>query len=124
MVGELMKNKAHSPKIIKKDWGQEVWMANNLENNYCGKIISIGPGCSTSLHFHSKKHETFFIVEGSLELHIIDTETAQEQIIILEVGDTYVLERNVPHKLASTQGCELIEISTYHLNEDSYRISR
>jgi hypothetical protein len=57
-------------------------------------------------------------------LHIIDTETAQEQVILLEAADTYVLERNVPHKLASTQGCELIEISTYHLNEDSYRISR
>ena len=52
-----------SPKKVDKDWGSELWLANNKEFDYCGKILTIKPGKGTSMHFHSNKHETFYILE-------------------------------------------------------------
>ena len=66
------------PKKINKDWGYEIWMANNEEENYCGKILYIKAGHSTSMHFHAKKHETFYILEGVLELELICTASTKK----------------------------------------------
>ena len=60
-------------KTVIKEWGSELWLANNKEHDYCGKILTINPGCSTSLHFHANKHETFYVIEGELELVTVDT---------------------------------------------------
>ena len=49
------------PKKVDKEWGHELWLANNEKEDYCGKILFIKKDCSTSLHFHSKKHEAFYI---------------------------------------------------------------
>ena len=35
------KMKVDKPKYVEKDWGSETWFANNLEHNYCGKILEI-----------------------------------------------------------------------------------
>ena len=109
-------------KKVHKDWGDELWIANNRENNYCGKILNIKAGCGTSLHFHSKKHETFYVLEGDMELTMIDTETTQESIVCLSQGDAYSLDRNVPHRLYSSLGASILEVSTFHEDSDSYRV--
>tara|TARA_Y100000004_G_scaffold193787_1_gene256963 strand:- start:1428 stop:1778 length:351 start_codon:yes stop_codon:yes gene_type:complete len=109
-------------KKVQKPWGDELWIANNRENDYCGKILNIKPGCGTSLHFHSKKHETFYVLEGDMELTTIDTETTEESIICLSQGDAFSLDRNVPHRLESSVGASILEISTFHEDSDSYRV--
>ena len=60
-----MKEQAKA-KVVEKEWGREIWMANNLLYNYCGKILQIDQGCTPSLHFHLQKHETFYITKGPL----------------------------------------------------------
>ena len=60
-------------KVVEKDWGREIWMANNQEEDYCGKILQINQGYNTSLHFHLEKHETFYkknLKSEALELYI------------------------------------------------------
>ena len=47
-------------KLVEKDWGHEIWMANNQSENYCGKILRINQGYNSSLHFHLDKHEYQF----------------------------------------------------------------
>ena len=59
-----------SIKKIKKDWGYELWLVNNKEEDYCGKILCINEGCKGSMHFHANKHETFYILEGKLKIEI------------------------------------------------------
>ena len=44
-----------SIKKVKKDWGYELWLVNNKEENYCGKILYINEGCAGSMHFHANK---------------------------------------------------------------------
>ena len=109
-------------KEVIKEWGKEFWIVNNSDEDYCGKIITISPGKSTSLHFHANKHETFYVLEGALDLIIVNTDDCEESIICLEPGDTHTIKQCVPHKLESCIGCKLIEVSTFHDDKDSYRI--
>ena len=53
---------------------------------------------------------------------MIDTETTQESIVCLSQGDAYSLDRNVPHRLYSSLGASILEVSTFHEDSDSYRV--
>ena len=113
------------PKRINKDWGYEIWMANNEEENYCGKILYIKAGHSTSMHFHAKKHETFYILEGVLELELICTASTKKYKKVLNKGEVFILERLLPHRLIAKDGdVKFVEISTHHDDSDSYRVYR
>ena len=112
-------------KKIKKEWGHEVWLANNEKENYCGKILSIKAGKSTSMHFHANKHESFYVLEGSLFIHTVDTQTTEITLHCVEAGERFVMDRVVPHKLEAQDGpVKFIEISTFHQDSDSDRVYR
>ena len=114
-------------KKVDKEWGHELWLANDEKENYCGKLLYIKKGHSSSMHYHSLKHETFYILRGKLELELIDTQTTEKNVVIMEEGDTFVLPRLLPHRLAPAEGeefVEFIEISTFHRDSDSYRVWR
>ena len=112
-------------KVVEKDWGREIWMANNQEEDYCGKILQINQGYNTSLHFHLEKHETFYIKKGMLQVDFICTLDGVPMTQILNEGDTLTINRGQPHQLIAYDGdVEFIEISTYHKDSDSLRISR
>ena len=112
-------------KIVEKEWGHEIWMANNEEENYCGKILHINAGHKSSMHYHMDKHETFYVTEGQLQIILIDTEQGiARQQMVLE-GCTFEIDRGQPHQLIAYDGdVEFIEISTFHKNEDSHRVWR
>ena len=112
-------------KKVDKDWGYEIWMANNEKENYCGKILFIKFGHSTSMHFHQKKHETFYILEGALDIEIIDTITTDKYVKTINEGEVFVLDRLMPHRLVPKGGdVKFVEISTFHEDSDSYRVYR
>ena len=112
-------------KRVDKDWGYEIWMANNEKENYCGKILYIKSGHSTSMHFHQKKHETFYILEGALDIEIIDTITTDKYVKTINEGEVFVLDRLIPHRLVPKGGdVKFVEISTFHEDSDSYRVYR
>ena len=112
-------------KKVDKDWGYELWLANNEQENYCGKILFIREGYKGSMHFHNEKHETFYILEGKLKVDTLNTETTEKTEHILVEGDTFVLDRLTPHQLIAHEGdVKFIEISTFHRDSDSYRVWR
>ena len=114
-----------SVKKVDKSWGYELWLANNEKENYCGKILYINPGYAGSMHFHSKKHETFYILEGTLKVDVLNPENAEKTTHLLEEGETFVLDRLTPHQLFATdKHVKFIEISTFHDDADSYRVWR
>jgi mannose-6-phosphate isomerase-like protein (cupin superfamily) len=113
------------PKIVNKEWGHEIWLVNNKYENYCGKILFIKKGHSTSMHFHAEKHESFYILEGQLDIDIIDTETTKKYEVALSQGEVFTLDRFMPHMLkAVVSDVKFIETSTYHKDSDSYRVYR
>ena len=112
-------------KQVEKDWGYEIWLANNEQENYCGKILYVKEGKSTSMHFHAKKHESFYVLEGTLCIHIVDTETTETTPCYIKEGQSFEMGRFVPHKLEAFEGAvKFIEISTFHEDSDSYRVWR
>jgi mannose-6-phosphate isomerase-like protein (cupin superfamily) len=109
-------------KRVEKIWGYELWLANDEDNDYCGKILHVNKGHSFSMHFHAAKHETFYILSGSARLNTVNTVTAKVNSITLEEGDCYVIDRLVPHQIEALEELEIIESSTHHMDEDSHRV--
>lgn len=111
-------------KVVEKEWGREIWMVNNLIEDYCGKILQINQGYNTSLHFHMEKHETFYITKGQLQVDTICTMNGVKMTRILNEGHVLEIDRGQPHQLIAYDGdVEFIEISTFHEDSDSKRIN-
>lgn len=123
--GQSKAKKEMKARVIEKEWGREIWMANNAREDYCGKILQINQGYNTSLHFHLEKHETFYITKGQLQVDLICTLDGVRMTQILSEGDVLEIDRGQPHQLIAYDGdVEFVEISTFHKDADSLRISR
>ena len=113
------------PKRVEKEWGYEIWLANNKEENYCSKILFIEKNKSTSMHYHLKKHETMHILKGALMIDSLADRHSQAYkfSVTSEEGESVEIERGRAHKLiAHHEDTTIIEASTFHEDEDSYRL--
>jgi len=109
-------------KVI-KTWGWERWIENS--EDYCMKLLCcIGDKWSSEgkFHYHKNKLETFLVVSGTLMLEVV----VDEIITIkktLNPFDSFKVERGVLHRFkALTPICYFVEASTFHDDEDSYRV--
>ena len=105
-----------------KGWGRELIFATN--DKYCGKIMFFDKkGAKFSMHFHKEKDESWYVLNGSFTLHIIDTDTAEMETHVLTKGETWRNEPLLPHQLIAMQDNSIIiEVSTPDSVEDNYRI--
>ena len=109
--------------FVNKDWGYEVWFANTDE--YCGKLLYVKQDYWSSngkFHYHDVKDETFYVISGILELEWYDEENDCHNIL-LKKGDSFRILPGIKHRFRAIteEGCEFIEASTTHRDEDSYR---
>lgn len=109
-----------SPTIVKKGWGREVILDNTDE--YCGKLLQFNADAEFSFHFHVNKAETFYVLEGELRFYYFDLTIGAEQSIVIRKGECLRIPRFSPHKLHAIKKSTIIEVSTHHEDEDSYRI--
>ena len=105
---------------IPKGWGHEIIFENN--ELYCGKLLVFNKGCKFSMHYHMKKDETWYVQEGEFTYRWIDTETAEVNETTLKVGDSVRQFPGQPHQLVALTDGVVFEVSTEHLDEDSYRV--
>ena len=92
--------KITKPKKVDKVWGYELWVHNDEE--YCGKLLVFEEAYANfSMHYHLKKKESWYVQEGSFKFDWIDTENAQLNTDVLQVGDSVTIERGQPHQLTS-----------------------
>lgn len=111
-------------KRVEKSWGYEDFIVNDEKNNYCGKILHIKKGHRFSAHFHREKQESFFLARGRVNLWLIDTTDASLHHGVLEAGDCIEIGRLVPHEVEAIEDSDIIEFSTFHRDDDSYRVWR
>ena len=83
--------------LVKKGWGSELIFATN--EKYCGKLMKFDTDAKFSMHFHAHKDETWYVLNGKFMLKLINTETADESMVILEEGDVWRNEPLIPHQL-------------------------
>ncbi len=108
----------------KRGWGEEIWIENIPE--YCGKILLVDVGKRGSLHFHFNKKETMWVEAGQATIRFIDTVTAEDYSVVLDPGDSLLIEPGQPHQIINTgEGVlRLFEFSTKHEESDSKRIQK
>ena len=108
-------------EIHQKGWGHEKWIVNN--ELYCGKLLIFNKGKRCSFHYHKLKHETFYLKSGLLQLiysNYDDTILSNKKT--LRPGDKFEIPPLTRHQMIALEDSELIEFSTQHFEEDSYRI--
>lgn len=98
---------------VEKDWGHEEIITNN--KIYCGKLLHLKAGHSSSIHAHKDKDETFYILKGKILLeHNGKKETMDE-------GDSIRIEPHDVHGFTGIENSIIIEFSTHHEDSDTYR---
>ena len=108
-------------KTVDKRWGREIWFANNEEKDYCGKILEIDPDNQLSLHFHMIKEEHLYNMKGDCRITFL-TQTGSEIKLDLSEGQSFHIQPGVVHRFSTENGCTLLEASTFHRDNDSYRV--
>ena len=105
---------------IPKGWGEEIIIINNTL--YCGKILVFNTGAKFSMHYHMIKDETWYVNEGEFIYRWIDTETADVNEVIMKEGDSVRQLPGQPHQLEALSDGIVFEVSTNHMDSDSYRV--
>ena len=111
----------NKPEYHKKGWGYELWLHN--DENYCGKVLHFNKGKGCSFHYHKLKTETFYLQSGLMLIkHSQGDNMREAQETILSPGDVFEVPPGLRHRMIALEDSELIEFSTQHFEEDSYRI--
>lgn len=106
--------------FVKKGWGHELIWATNEQ--YCGKLMKFNTGAKFSMHFHHKKDESWYVLNGKFLVESINTIDASITKTELNQGDVW---RNLPlqpHRLVCVEEGTIIEVSTPDSVEDNYRV--
>jgi NDP-sugar pyrophosphorylase family protein len=106
-VQKEYKNKTDKP------WGYEKILINT--EKYLTKELFLFEGYQTSFHYHEKKDETMYIIEGS---GYIEFEDHKEHF---ERNDSIRIQPNVSHTIVAMEDTVLHEVSTPHIG-DTVRI--
>lgn len=108
-------------QIVTKGWGFEKIIVNKKE--YCGKILYFYKNKKFSWHYHKLKDETFFLYKGRVLLKYgIDKDINKATDLILKEGECFYIEPYLLHQIIALEDSEIIEFSTEHFDDDSYRI--
>lgn len=108
--------------FVEKGWGHEFIFATN--DKYCGKLLKFNKDAKFSMHFHSVKDETWYVLDGKFKVIIINTANATQIEYILDPGDTWHNPPLLPHQVVCIEEGTLIEVSTPDSVEDNYRVSK
>jgi len=103
------------PIKVSKVWGEEIWFANS--SLYCGKILLLKEAHFCSYHYHKLKDETFYILEGTVRMNIDGVESDAFPGISIHIPP------ETKHMFTGLEDSVIIETSTEHFEDDSYRQS-
>ena len=106
-----------------KSWGNVIRIVDNEDNDYSGRLLNINQNNQTSTHFHSNKHKTFYVLSRVLVIDVIEPSNAEVLSYKIDSEETFEIEQNVAHRLRAEEGgVTVIEVSTYHHDNDVYRV--
>lgn len=107
--------------FVEKGWGHELIWATN--DKYCGKLLHFKTGAKFSMHFHSQKDETWYVISGKFVVKHINTKDARTYESELNPGSVWHNPPLLPHQLMCLEEGTIIEVSTPDSVEDNYRVA-
>lgn len=105
-----------TPERHEKVWGCEWWLENGPKG--CLKILVVNPGFQCSLHMHPIKSERFIIADGIVTMLVGGMECSAKQ------GMSFDVPAGTHHKFGSFDGAVLLEVSTFHSDDDVVRLTQ
>ena len=108
--------------FVEKGWGHELIWATN--DKYCGKLMKFNKGAKFSMHFHSEKDESWYVIEGKFKVIVINTKDASQTEHELNPGDKWHNPPLLPHQVVCLEEGTIIEVSTPDSVEDNYRVMK
>jgi quercetin dioxygenase-like cupin family protein len=99
-------------EIHPKAWGEEHWIVNK---EYCGKKLVLKAGHRCSIHYHKIKDEVFYVTSGLVLIEVGDGAR------VLSPGMKQHIKPNERHRFTGLENSEIMELSTCHMEDDSYR---
>ena len=119
-----MAEPTHTPKIVEKPWGREIWYAD--QSAYAGKVLEVKQGRRLSLQYHERKTETLFLLSGKVRLTFrpiasgetpsASLVTAADQRVWLPGQALHVPVRTI-HRFEALEDSILLEVSTPDLTD-------
>ena len=103
-------------KIVSKTWGGELWIVNCDE--YCGKLLYVKKGSVSSYHYHPRKKETFYSLEGVVALTI-----ESKDYMMNPFSRPKTIEPGARHSFTGISDAVILEISTHHEDDDVVRLT-
>ena len=128
LIKDRIKEKINlSTIVIPKKVKVEIYHHNGIENffdigailfhiinkEYSKIIVMMFENQKYPSHYHVEKNETYFILEGDLEVNV------DNKIINLNKGDTYTVTNNTVHSFRTKKGVIFEEIATKYIKGDS-----
>lgn len=126
-------------EFVSKVWGYEKIIVNKPQ--YCGKILFVAKGKKTSLHYHDRKDETFYIHSGKINIlysddletvkgmaYLIDNSVENPELlqylqsVTLKEGDTFYVPQRRVHRITGAEDSLVYEFSTQFFENDSRRL--
>jgi len=107
---------------VEKGWGSELIWATN--DKYCGKLLRFNEGARFSMHFHSEKDESWYVLSGKFKVICINTANASQYEQDLNAGDVWHNPPLLPHQIICIEEGTIIEVSTPDSVEDNYRVMK
>jgi len=92
----------------------EHWIANEVKEGYCAKFLFVQDGQTCPMHHHKEKHETFFIVKGSVLMVLDGVERKMEE------GDVLAVDQGKAHGFTGVGPALILEVSKPCLLSDNY----
>jgi len=108
------------PEAHFKVWGEEQWIENG---DFCGKKMILYSGFKSSLHFHLKKYEVFYIESGIMHVVLVkDGERSERDVA---PGTLVRIPPGLVHQFwTPDKAVVFFEFSSHHEDEDTYRIEK
>lgn len=92
----------------------EFWVANEAALGYCGKFLFVFDGQTCPYHCHRQKHETFFVVKGTLRMKVGEEER------LLREGDLLPMPPGVGHSFTGVGPALVLEVSMPSILQDNF----
>ena len=113
---DLKKEHSSNIKVVEKAWGEEEWLVNT--DKYCGKRMLIRKNYYCSYHKHKIKEETFYVLNGKLEI------IKGKVYYVVKSGETFHVKPEEYHSFRALEDTTFFEFSTHHSDEDNYRLTQ
>lgn len=108
--------------FVPKRWGYEIWICNG--EKYCGKKLFIRQDKFCSFHYHKIKDEVLFIESGSIIMNWSEEGSEIIHSEKMEKGLAFHVTPGLIHQMYAIEDTVILEFSTQHFDEDSYRVTQ